>query len=447
MRPSRVAFVPFLLAAAPALAATICVDPHGGPCQTTIQAGVNLAGPGDLVQIAAGVYFENVTVPPGKNGLRIVGAGRRATIVDAGRYDDLGQTENYASFRIESPDVRLSALGARNGNNGLVALAPRMIAQDVHITAVIYGVLFFTNSFAGQVLQSEMDLVTVGVTTFEANDLQVRDSQFNLTVVAVDADGNRVQVVGNRVEGGGIAVDGNDALVRQNILRNTTNAVRVYGARPRIEGNTVNEVGHGLVVSCPRPGDPDPPADACTGAAVSGNSVTDALNQAVMVVAGDPGLVVETNSIQRAAEAITVTGEGVTVRQNTVTDSGRNNDVSCIELVGTDHVAAANIVARCGGTGLCLDGERLRAEENRLLNGYADGLHVNGINTGPPFAGNALVGNQVNENVGWGILVWRTEGTAVTGNVALRNRIDFCDAGTGTVLSGNQFTVAGVCPL
>src|SRR5262249_59494281 len=55
----------------------ICVRPSGGGCATTIQAAVTIAGPGDVVRIFGGQYYESVEVPPGKDGLQIRSEERR----------------------------------------------------------------------------------------------------------------------------------------------------------------------------------------------------------------------------------------------------------------------------------------------------------------------------------------------------------------------------------
>lgn len=67
----------------PAAAATLCVKPGGGGgCYATIQAAVNAANTGDLIDIAAGTYVEHDIVLD-KN-LELHGAGD-STLVDANR--------------------------------------------------------------------------------------------------------------------------------------------------------------------------------------------------------------------------------------------------------------------------------------------------------------------------------------------------------------------------
>lgn len=67
-------------------AANLYVTHHGtgldcsnlNPCGT-IQAAVDLAAPGDQINVAKGKYTENVIIPGGKSGLTIMGAGAKRT--------------------------------------------------------------------------------------------------------------------------------------------------------------------------------------------------------------------------------------------------------------------------------------------------------------------------------------------------------------------------------
>jgi hypothetical protein len=76
-----------LFICASANAGTVLVDGEdttgdGGGCGSvanpcnTIQAGVDNASPGDTVEIAKGVYLEEVTIPTGKDGLTLEGESK-----------------------------------------------------------------------------------------------------------------------------------------------------------------------------------------------------------------------------------------------------------------------------------------------------------------------------------------------------------------------------------
>lgn len=57
-----------------------CTAHH--PCGS-IQQAVDLASPGDRIIIGAGLFFENITIPAGKDGLTLRGAGREETVIQS----------------------------------------------------------------------------------------------------------------------------------------------------------------------------------------------------------------------------------------------------------------------------------------------------------------------------------------------------------------------------
>ena len=62
-------------------AATLCVNPTGASgCMTTIGAAVSAASLGDIIQVAAGTYKEDVSIT---KTIALIGAGSATTIIDA----------------------------------------------------------------------------------------------------------------------------------------------------------------------------------------------------------------------------------------------------------------------------------------------------------------------------------------------------------------------------
>lgn len=94
-----------------AMAATYCVDTHGGGCFTTIQNAVNHASSGDTIQVYPGIYREFVTIGI---PISIFGTDAKTTVVDA--------TDLPHGFFVDGVDhpglnnVTISGLTVENAN-------------------------------------------------------------------------------------------------------------------------------------------------------------------------------------------------------------------------------------------------------------------------------------------------------------------------------------------
>jgi hypothetical protein len=76
--------LPILMLPTLALGAVHIVDASGGGTYLTIQAAVDVATTGDVIDIKPGIYYENVVVPYPSTELYFVGDDATTTIVDAG---------------------------------------------------------------------------------------------------------------------------------------------------------------------------------------------------------------------------------------------------------------------------------------------------------------------------------------------------------------------------
>jgi hypothetical protein len=101
------------------LLATVIHVPGDYP---TIQAGINAANPGDTVQVAPGVYYENVDMAEGVN---LFGSGWDQTVVDGGGITDVIRAwYDITNYVIDGFEVRNSNQGGSTPGNVGIFLNP-----------------------------------------------------------------------------------------------------------------------------------------------------------------------------------------------------------------------------------------------------------------------------------------------------------------------------------
>lgn len=181
-----------------AQAAKICVNPNRTSCEATIQDAVDAAVAGDTISVASGVYFENVAIPSGKDGLTI--RGGRSAILDAGD-DGLAVTPNTGiGIAIGSNDVTIRGITIRNGDDHQIELADLVTGTTVSRV---------------QSINSESDFVSSAVggnnnTTVTGCEIFAPDSS------AADVTGNGFEFTRNKVRhtsSTGVDVTGDDAVI------------------------------------------------------------------------------------------------------------------------------------------------------------------------------------------------------------------------------------------
>lgn len=98
-----------------ARAATLCVNTTGtGGCFASIQPAVDAAGSGDVIDIAAGTYVENVAIGPGSR-LTIQGASATSTIIQGNGVS----WDRVLHFSGPRTRVTLRGVTVRNGGIGV----------------------------------------------------------------------------------------------------------------------------------------------------------------------------------------------------------------------------------------------------------------------------------------------------------------------------------------
>jgi parallel beta-helix repeat protein len=425
---ARVAGISALALSTRTEAATICVSPSGGLCQTAIQAAVNAASPGDIVKVGPGTYYESVLVPGDKHGLQLVGANKLAAIIDPSAYFDRGTTNGPNGVTILARDVQVKNLTIRNGEGaGIHSLGRGTIVEGVILNGADF-VGIQLEGWYGRVAVSEVRNTRFGVQSWAFGAIVRGNLIAGVTYgILLHADGN--EATGNKIQNGthGVVATGDGIVIKTNDVRHqSTTGIEVLGSFPTVVGNQVYGGGAtaGILATC----------TSCFGGTVSSNVVTNTLGDAILVSADDVGLVVQGNTIRRTGYGTSLNGFGILARQNKATDVGRDIRGDCFEVFGSTHTLARNAATRCSKAGIYVNGSESFLEANVTLDTFENGITIDGA------VENTLAGNRVTGSAAQGIaLINGADGTSVVGNVATRNRVDFCHDGTNTVLSGNTF--------
>lgn len=438
MRRLLAAFI-VLLSCSSAHAAVICVRPTQGVCVPTIQMGVARAAAGDTVLVAPGVYFENVVVPPGKDGLSIVGAGPRASILDP----DAPNTGT--GIRIESSGVSVRRLGIRNGRLYAIEIAAGVsdvVVRDLRIVATRGPAAVFAGTGATrlQIASNEIHAAgRIGIhLSGDNHDSVIKGNALTQVDRAIVAAGDGLQVKDNAITGAtsaGLSVLGGMAVVAENMVDNVlSGGLVVTGLDPVVRHNRLRLAT--ASISC----------TTCSGGDVSGNSLfggsmAGAPGHGMQIHADARGLVVHSNRSRRvASSAFEVSGHAVELTSNVASEA-----VTGFRLRDTfdspqgEHVLRVNTATNIVSTGFGIETSRALLEQNVALRAGGSGFLLSGTDD------NVLRGNRAVGSTGPGFAVVSGHNVLV-GNSGERNRYDFCDDGFETIVSDNAFdSISTVC--
>lgn len=441
----------WLLVPAAMAGAQVCVDPAGGGCQLTIQAGVDVATAGQTVTLAAGTYSETVEIPAGKDGLVISASG---AVLDNPTSED--------GITILSNDVTIRGLALRNGNTGITVGDD---AVSFPSGTVLTG-LDFNAVYESCVMLFGVDDTTISGSSFTScGEVGVRaergslDTGSNGTLITknrfricgngcVNVDGDGIVVSGNKVsqseDDPGILVEGDDARVEKNSLIAVAGGVAVFGARPVVVKNKVSVYSSSAAFEVDCLGD-------CTGALVSTNKATSGADDedGFSLYADAAGMVVSKNSTRNAPDdGFDIGGVGITVTGNKSTSSGGDAYQHGFYIEGEGHIVTGNTASGNANDGFNLTGIDHQLTGNTASGNFGDGFDCHDYSN--DLTGVVLASNTASDNIGQGFVVTmfgiNPIDVTLTGNTSTGNLVAFCEGyadSDATDGGGNSFTIAG----
>lgn len=413
------------VAPTPASAATLCVEPTGASgCFTTIQDAVDNAAAGDTIVVRRGTYFENVVIPAGLDGLTIRNQGATRQIVL-----DPDAPNTGIGITVEADDVTIRGITIENGEDDGIYVAP--IASGALIDRVtVTGPDENCIEIGGpDATVKNSSLIGCGADAINAiNNIdnnadgltiernKIRNCDSDCIEVVADNVTVRTTVVQTADDGKGIVVRGDQMLIQSNRVSRTDDET--------------------YFLTC----------SLCTGGLVQGNLADFAADdEGFRIEADAPGLVVKQNkAINNGNAGFQIFGVGIRLERNLATGNGGDRFEHGFEISGSGHVLIRNIARDNHGDGFDLGtgtpASMITLDRNLAVNNTDDGFDVeNGADV-------TLTRNRALSNFGVGFEVsMDATNTSLSNNTGSRNRTDFCDEGTGTVLVGNTFATVGAC--
>lgn len=471
-RDLRIVLTALAIAPAMAGAATICVDPAGNGCQTTVQAGIDTATAGDTVDIHPATYFETVIVDYGKDGLILDGTG--ATID--------GRTTGGTLLEIRSNGVVVNGLTLQSTDgDGIVIGDDSGYPTGTQIIGVtVTGVSFscIGNVGADNTLISDVSLFACGEASVYAGSGGDSGGSDGLVIEATTAQfagesgiviiGDNASVTGSSVshvtQNEALRIDGSNAVVAGNKISNVgTVGILVTGDHATVEKNKVSGAdSSGIEVSGNLPTVAKNKltftrglnvyANPCDGGSVIGNKVSDTKEDSEGIEAqcssGTGGLLVSKNKVVRAEDdCFELFGELMTITGNKASACGGDSYESGFEIDADNSLISGNSASGASEDGFLLYGSNNTVTGNKAKGNYSAGFAAEGDSFGNLFAENSASGNT---GAGFAVRGEFTEVT-LTANSSSKNTFPLCqEYPTSTIADGmgNSFSLAmpPLCP-
>ena len=258
------------------------------------------------------------------------------------------------------------------------------------------------------------------------------------------SSGDDALVEGNRMEhisDSGVYVNGDNATINKNQIKNVADdyAIDFSGIGAEITKNSiVGSEQSGIDVNCNSPCD--------TGVLIEGNTLTNVGydDYEGIDVFANPG----TAAVDIVKNKLTNVGyRGIDYRagagassamivNNSIRNAGRGGD-SCMDLADPDLTSftiEGNSLRNCGEQGMEVSGTGHTIYKNKINTVGGGGIELGGSSVNVNVDSNTIVGAAEN-----GVEIESgATGAVVQDNTLKKNRLDICDEGTGSTLSGNK---------
>lgn len=373
--------------------------------EPTIQDAVNVALSGDTIKVLPGVYFENIVVPPGKDGLRIVGPTAKSVTVDAFPQTFPPPVGAGPGFYVQSSHVTLGGMTVRNAkHDGGMLEGDGVLCEATGCTLV--GLSLTGNADDGADITGHNAVITQ--CTFDGNE----DSGLEL-------DGDNAEITRNISEHAGevgYRLHGTNLLVESNKASVTDDGAgfEVHGADNQILGNRADVgTGDGFFISC---------TGSCSGLRIQKNEAfavsDDDEGFEIFVAPGSgTGWVVERNVAEdNVSHGFYIQGSGGFIFGNKARNNGTESEHGFF-VIGDGNEISSNQAYRNDADGFNVSGNSNIIANNRSNENRANGIRIDGGN------GNTVFRNFVSKSLADGI---RNDGTntILTRNNSGKNRKD-----------------------
>ena len=456
-----------------ALSATITVSKGGA--FSTIQSGIDAAGPGDTVQVRKGVYQENVVIGSGLDGLILEKVGQGRVTIEARPAGGAGAGPGIS---VDSSNVSITEITIQNAKAdggslmgyGILATQSGLTVTDCIIAAcrddalhvssgnntTVTGCSIFDNSSGIDISGNDASVTSTRVQNTGGDAIVINGDRAtfercwmeNSSDSALVVTGNQVAINRTTVSGTGsdaVVITGSGATIEKSLFgsidgvglnitgdgatlsKNKVNApqsdgIRVVGNSAVIEQNKLGRVANAVCISV-----------SGNGCSIDSNNCRDTTGETkgISVSNATSGTIADNylTLISQVAIEATGTSSNLLIDNNKVFNTGNSDDDGFL-IQGSGHTVSKNLAVGCSRDGFKIEGNSITLDNNKALHNGQDGIDVDS-GTGVTLTRNKAVGNRAEgiEN--------NPNGTSITNNTATGNRIDFANAGTGVTFTDN----------